>query len=804
MFQKKHVSRQFVPEQTPPQFARHCFPDSSPSMPGALCFLPACPCEEVKRMKMAWAVGIIFVLFLSFVGSAKGLDTVTSQPSGNAQQAADWKAALEQRSLWPRKVHVLAEYSFDIVLDGAKRGSIKLPKGSLVDIRGVDGENLYVSSGAATGTVPYACTDLLSLIKSPVQKTSPAAAQPVTSDTPERLARPPFKLLPFGDIKPAGWIREQMLRDITSGNVSYLENMRPLGAPIVLSSKRGYGEFEGNFADALIRNAILTGYQPWLDRAKSVADFIVNNQDAHGYIGRKRPSNFQELAENEGELWGQCCFLRAFLAYYEFSKEQKYLDAAIKSVDFMMSLFGSGENRYFIGESSLEGGARAHGLMYVDVLEKLYQLTGNRKYLDFAFRLYEDYSKSENLKNTDHQIPFLLEKNALFLFHAPHVAEHSRVVYWLSTETQNPDFKEAAANSMSKMRASLSPSGGLITDNKILESVGGNRGSADLRYEYCSITEAAISFESAFQKFGNGAMAETAENIVFNAAQAARFSDGKANAYCSKDNQLEAAGSSEGATFRFQYAACHRIACCVYNLNRVMPYYVSHMWLKTADDKSLVAAFYGPSVLNTKINGTDIEIRQQTLYPFENEIELVVNPAREMPLDILLRVPSWSARTDVTAEGAKQSSEEGCIRLTKTWKKGDTVKVVFNPEVEVKTTYNNEHYVKRGALLYALKFEDTKIPTQKWEGTDFANYDVRPVQKEDAGKYSDYKFPASQTSKTASAAFSYTPNQKASPRFPFDTPYGFVRAKFLFEGKEVEESLVPIGSTLLRKTSFEE
>jgi len=82
---------------------------------------------------------------------------------------------------------------------------------------------------------------------------------------------------------------------------------------------------------------------------------------------------FRNLLKMKLSCGVSCCFLRAFLAYYEYSKEQKYLKAAIRSVDLMIQTFGSLRNRYFIGETSMEGGARAHGLMYVDVLEKLYQ-----------------------------------------------------------------------------------------------------------------------------------------------------------------------------------------------------------------------------------------------------------------------------------------------------------------------------------------------------------------------------------------------------------------------------------------------
>ncbi len=722
-----------------------------------------------------------------------------SQPVGNDGRVADWAAILEQRSQWPPKVRLQSACTFDIMMGGVKKGAVTLPKGTLVEVRGVSGEFLQVSAAGLAGSVHYASTDLASSIKPPAQD----EAKPVPAVAPDGEASsilPPYQSLPFGDIRPDGWIREQMLRDITSGNASYLEKMRPLGAPVTPGSKHGYGEFEGNFADAIIRNAILTGHQPWLERARGIADFLVGEQDELGYVGRKRPEDFGDLADKEGELWGQCCFLRAFLAYYEFSKEQKYLDAAVKSVDFMISLFGKTKNKYFVGESTMEGGARAHGLMYVDVLEKLHELTGDKKYVDFAFRLYGDYSSSINLKNTDHQLSSLLDKNSLFQHHAPHVAEHSRVVYWLSTETDDPKFKEAAANSLNKLKASLSPSGGLITDNKILESVGGNPGSPDLRYEYCSITESAISMESAFQKLGDPETAGTAENIVFNAAQAARFPDGKAAAYCSKDNQSQAVGDPDSATFRLQYAACHRIACCVYNVNRVMPYYVSNMWMKTGDGKALLAAFYGPSILNTKLGDTEVEIVQQTLYPFEEEVTMVVNPAKDARFDILLRIPSWSKETRVVAEGAVQARENGFIRLSKQWTKGDAIKIQFTPEVEVKTTHDGEFYVKRGALLYALKFDHSSTATKKWEGTDFANYDTRLANKEDAGKFSDFKFPARLDA--GHSLFAYSRNPDADALHPFDVPFGFIKAPLLLQGKPTEAELVPIGSTVLRKTSF--
>ncbi|WP_294083328.1 beta-L-arabinofuranosidase domain-containing protein [Proteiniphilum sp. UBA5384] len=595
-----------------------------------------------------------------------------------------------------------------------------------------------------------------------------------------------------------------MIRDISTGNSSHLEQMRKLGEPITQPATGGYGEFEGNFMDAVIRNSFLSDYGPWLEKARGIVKFLLENQDSSGYMGKENPNNFQTLSQKEGELWGQCCFLRSMLAFYEYSQEKKYLEAVEKSVNQMISLFGEKSNRYFVGESTIEGGARAHGLMYIDVLERLYLLTGDQKYVNFAFRLFDDYSNSINLKNTDSQLDNLLNINLPYLHHAPHVAEHARVIYWLSTLSSDPKYRKAAQNSLEKLVQALSPSGGLVTDDRILESVGGKYGSAELRYEYCSIVETANSLESAFQKFGDISLAEQAENVVFNAGQAARFSDGKANAYCSKDNQIEASGTPDNSTFRYQYAACHRIACCVYNIGRLMPYYVSNMWMKGDNGKSLVAAFYGPSNLNTKITGVPIKIEQLTMYPFENEITMVVNPDDTVTFDILLRNPSWSKTTKVMAEGARILFEDDFIRLTKQWSKGDEVKIFFTPSVDVKVSYNNELYVKRGALLYALKINENRIATKIWDNPGFANYNIIPFDNKEVNRFQGYKLPVGSNINVLSdtTMFAYWKNPGSSLDFPYDTPYGTITATFLYNGQRVQEKLVPIGSTILRKTTF--
>ena len=117
-----------------------------------------------------------------------------------------------------------------------------------------------------------------------------------------------LKVLPLDEIMPTGWIKSQILRDITSGYISAYDRIQPsLGRNYFGPAKQleytvdkegkkqarpaGWwpGEHEGYFADDVVRNAFLAGYAPWQEKAKKIIDNVVANQDDDGYINGVRP-----------------------------------------------------------------------------------------------------------------------------------------------------------------------------------------------------------------------------------------------------------------------------------------------------------------------------------------------------------------------------------------------------------------------------------------------------------------------------------------------------------------------------------
>jgi len=235
-----------------------------------------------------------------------------------------------------------------------------------------------------------------------------------------------------------------------------------------------------------------------------------------------------------------------------------------------------------------------HSITYGDILEYLYNHSGDRKYVDFAFRLYNDFTKYVDRVGTgddggaDDALDNLINSNTMFLGHGPHTAEGLRMPLWLSmfakdsTDAMQLKYELAVANIPVKLNKSLSPTKGLVTDPSKFESVNGKYSCGNFPYEYCSLAETLNSLSSMCRKFVDKESAESAEILFFNAAQGATFFRWESKYLLVCDNVDKAVASQN---WRDQYSALHGIRCCNLNAARIAPNYVASMWMKTEDKK---------------------------------------------------------------------------------------------------------------------------------------------------------------------------------------------------------------------------
>ena len=151
---------------------------------------------------------------------------------------------------------------------------------------------------------------------------------------------------------------------------------------------------------------------------------------------------------------------------------------------------------------------------------------------------------------------------------------------------------------------------------------------------------------------------------------------------------------------RQRYISCF---CCPPNTLRTLcqaQEYAYTMGGSSAD--TLYVNLYGQNTLKTK----DLEITQETNYPWDGEIKLTVKKAKKLST-IILHKPDWCDKYSVKVNGEKAD-----LTITRKWKKDDVIEldlpmkarlVEANPLVE---EAKNQVAVMRGPIVYCLEGQD--------------------------------------------------------------------------------------------------
>jgi hypothetical protein len=168
-------------------------------------------------------------------------------------------------------------------------------------------------------------------------------------------------------------------------------------------------------------------------------------------------------------------------------------------------------------------------------------------------------------------------------------------------------------------------------------------------------------------------------------------------------------------SYNFKHTG-HDVLCCVGNLNRVIPNYVMHLWMGTAD-YGLAATLYGPSVINTVAGRKDIPIKiiSDTHYPFEETIHITVEPAKTCTFPLYLRIPEWCRKPEITVndEPVYINSIHGFTKIDRKWKKGDRIDLNLPMHVEVidgrETPYPRIDYYVKGSSAHRVLPLETNV-----------------------------------------------------------------------------------------------
>ena len=204
-----------------------------------------------------------------------------------------------------------------------------------------------------------------------------------------------------------------------------------------------------------------------------------------------------------------------------------------------------------------------------------------------------------------------------------------------------------------------------------------------------------------FQTTGDGKYIDNIENELYNGILSGISLDGKDFFYTEALRRTkEFPYVMRWPKHRQRYISCF---CCPPNTLRTLcqaQEYAYTMGGSSAD--TLYVNLYGQNTLKTK----DLEITQETNYPWDGEIKLTVKKAKKLST-IILHKPDWCDKYSVKVNGEKAD-----LTITRKWKKDDVIEldlpmkarlVEANPLVE---EAKNQIAVMRGPIVYCLEGQD--------------------------------------------------------------------------------------------------
>lgn len=577
-----------------------------------------------------------------------------------------------------------------------------------------------------------------------------------------------FQVPPFGTTRPTGWLAARMRRDL-AGFVGHLDRLVPdlivdddiygrdrltagaapkeLGAltDADLEHPEQFqwwnSETQSNWRDGWLRHILLIGDAGERAMVRTYVERMVATADPDGYLGIHAPDlRYPRHGEN-GELWAQATLGRALLGYAEAAADRTHaaqvLAALIRAIRVTMAAYPAGGPNPFPPDSY--AGA-AHGLMIVDVLDRLSDLTGDEGFRTYAAWLYQAYSQGHT-SEPDARLDQLLDPRATFAGHGVHTYEHLRALVIAHAVEPRPDLADGLASYLRRLRACLTPAHGPIGDEWI---AGRSADATTTGYELCSTQELLDSLLRLVTATGDLHWADDAETVALNAGLGAWHPTLSAVAYLQTDNALAMTGTrpdlpADPHQTRYRYSPVHRQAavCCVPNAGRLLPTYLRGAVQLAGED--VVVALYGPMRADLTVAGGRLTVEQHTTYPDEPSVDLVVTCDPPRALGIVARVPRWATSVQIEATTGDDRPDPG-IELTRaadrvvargTWSR-QRVRLRFGAAPTIERDTRGDGFVRWGPRVLALPIPARTTVTADHGIAGLVDVAVEPVSEEHA------------------------------------------------------------------------
>ncbi|GAB3010937.1 glycoside hydrolase family 127 protein [Niabella terrae] len=429
----------------------------------------------------------------------------------------------------------------------------------------------------------------------------------------------------------------------------------------------------------------------------------------HDWIGEKRWVKEEQLSH---ELYNSGHLFESAVAHFQATGKRSFLNIAIKNADLLVQTFGPGKLEEWPGHQIVEIG-----------LVKMYRVTGNESYLKLAkffldirgrnkSRYASTYSQSDK--------PVVDQKTAVG--HAVRATYMYTGIADVAALTSDQDYLHTIdAIWQDVVYRKLYITGGIgATGNGEAFGKAYDLPNMSAYAETCASIANVYWNERMFLLHGDSRYIDVLEKTLYNGLLSGVSLSGDRFFY---PNPLASVGQHR----RSAWFSC---ACCISNVARFMPSMPGYIYAQRKNEAYI--NLYVANQATLQLEKGPVQLRQQTRYPWEGAVEVIVDPQKNKDFVLKLRIPGWAAgeavpgdlyrfldgsgswKPEILLNGTaiEYHLEKGYAVISRNWQPGDKLRFVLPMPVQ-KVLANKQvaadsgfFALQRGPIVYCLEGKD--------------------------------------------------------------------------------------------------
>jgi DUF1680 family protein len=502
-------------------------------------------------------------------------------------------------------------------------------------------------------------------------------------------------------------------------------------------TRQWQSEFWGKWIQSAVAAYNYTGDPQLAEIIKKAAGELIATQTPDGYIGNYAP----EAQLKEWDVWGRKYTLLGLIACYDVTGDKQMLKSARLLADHLIAQLS--ERKLSIVKTGNYRGMPSSSILEPMVL--LYRLTGEKRYLDFAQSIVDQWETSEGpgLINKalsgvavsmrfPHPETWWSYENGQKAYEMMSCYDGLLELYRITGKSDYLKAVEMAADNIIRDEINLAGSGTAFEC-----FYNGARYQTEPTYhtmETCVTMTWMKLCHNLLKITGDPKYADQIETSAYNALAASLKDDGSQIAKYSPLGGVRHSGEEQ--------CGMH-INCC--NANGPRAFMMLPAFAIMGKGKELFINLYGKSRAQIPVDGKNmITVEQESDYPVTGDIEIRIVPENTATFTISLRIPSWSEKTSVLVNGEiLDGIHPGTYRrISREWKKDDRIEIKMDMRGRL-VILNGNQAIVRGPVLLArdTRFHDGFIYETSDIRTNNGYVDLQPVKAKEAGMWMAFTAP---------------------------------------------------------------